>query len=58
MSIYELNKDQKQVALEIIIKELKAIGFELDINKSGDRLKAEIMAANLRMKFNELGGLA
>lgn len=58
MSIYELNKDQKQVALAIIIKELKAIGFELDINKSGDRLKAEIMAANLRMKFNELGGLA
>lgn len=58
MNIYELNKDQKQVALEIIIRELKAIGFELDINNSGDRLKAEIMATNLRMKFNKLGGLA
>ena len=40
------------------MKELKAIGFELDINNPGDRLKAEIMATNLRMKFNELGGLA
>ena len=58
MSIYELNKGQKQVALEIIMKELNAIGFELDINNPGDRLKAEIMATNLRMKFNELGGLA
>ena len=58
MNIYELNKDQKEIALQIIMKELKAIGFELDINKSGDRLKAEIMATNLRMKFNQLGGLA
>lgn len=58
MSIYELNKEQKEVALKIIMKELKAIGFELDINNSGDKLKAEVMATNLRMKFNELGGLA
>lgn len=58
MNIYELNKEQKEVALQIIMKELKTIGFELDINKSGDRLKAEIMATNLRMRFNELGGLA
>jgi len=58
MNIYELNKGQKEVALQIIMKELKAIGFELDINNFGDRLKAEIMATNLRMKFNELGGLA
>ena len=58
MNIYELNKGQKEIALQIIMKELKAIGFELDINNSGDRLKAEIMATNLRMKFNELGGLA
>lgn len=58
MTIYELNKEQKEVALQIIMKELKAIGFELDIHNSGDRLKAEVMAANLRMKFNQLGGLA
>lgn len=58
MNIYELNKEQKQTALTIIIKELKAIGIELDINNSGDRLKAEILATNLRMKFNQLGGLA
>lgn len=58
MNIYELNKEQKQVALSIIIKELKAIGIELDINNSGDRLKAEILATNLRMKFNQVGGLA
>lgn len=58
MNIYELNKEQKQVALDIVIKELKTIGFELDINNSGDRLKAEILASNLRMKFNQIGGLA
>lgn len=58
MSIYELNKEQKTIAMEIIMKELKAIGFDLDINNPGDRLKAEILAANLRMKFNQLGGLA
>lgn len=58
MNIYELNKEQKETALTIIIKELKAIGIELDINNSGDRLKAEILATNLRMKFNQLGGLA
>lgn len=58
MNIYELNKEQKEVAMEIIIKELKAIGFQLNINNSGDRLKAEILATNLRMKFNQLGGLA
>lgn len=58
MNIYELNKKQKEVALSIIIKELKAIGIELDINKAGDRLKAEILATNLRMKFNKVGGLA
>ena len=58
MNIYELNKEQKQVALEIIIKELKTIGFDLDINNPGDRLKAEILATNLRMKFNQVGGLA
>lgn len=58
MNIYELNKEQKQVALEIVIKELKTIGFDLDINNPGDRLKAEILATNLRMKFNQVGGLA
>lgn len=58
MNIYELNKEQKQVALSIISKELKAIGIELDINNAGDRLKAEILATNLRMKFNKAGGLA
>ena len=58
MNIYELNKEQKLVALEIIVKELKVIGFDLDINNPGDRLKAEILATNLRMKFNQVGGLA
>lgn len=58
MNIYELNKEQKETALSIVIKELKAIGIELDINNGGDRLKAEILATNLRMKFNQLGGLA
>lgn len=58
MSIYELNKEQKAVAMEIIMKELKAIGFDLKIDNAGDRLKAEILATNLRMKFNHLGGLA
>jgi hypothetical protein len=58
MNIYELNKEQKEVALNIVIKELERIGIKLDINHSGDRLKAEILATNLRMKFNQLGGLA
>ena len=58
MSIYELNKEQKEIAMEIVMKELRAVGFDLDITQPGDRLKAEILAANLRMKFNHLGGLA
>lgn len=58
MSIYELNKEQKEVAIGIVIKELKVISFNLDANSSADRLKAEILATNLRMKFNQLGGLA
>lgn len=58
MNIYELSQDQKKVALEIVMKELKNIGFDLDINNAGDRLKAEILATNLRMKFNQVGGLA
>lgn len=57
MNFYELNKEQKQVAMEIIMKELKNIGLNLDINNSGDRLKAEVLATNLRMKFNQFGGL-
>lgn len=58
MNIYELNKEQKEVALEIVMRELKKIGFDLDINHNGDRQKAEVLAINLRMKFNKLGGLA
>ena len=58
MKIYELNPEQNKVALGIIIKELKAIGFDLDINKPGDRQKAYCLACNLRMEFNKLGGLA
>ena len=58
MTIYELNKEQKEVAMKIIMSELKNIGFELDINNSADRLKAEILATNFRMKFNQMGGLA
>lgn len=58
MTIYELNKEQKEVAMKIIMSELKNIGFELNINNSADRLKAEIIATNLRIKFNQLGGLA
>ena len=57
MNFYELNKEQKQVAMEIIMKELKNIGLNLDIKNSGDRLKAEVLATNLRMKFNQFGGL-
>lgn len=58
MYMYELNKEQKEVALSIVMRELKNIGFDLDINHNGDRQKAEVLAINLRMKFNELGGLA
>lgn len=56
--MYDLNKEQKEVALEIVMKELKLIGFNLDITKAGDRQKAEVLAINLRMKFNQVGGLA
>lgn len=58
MYMYDLNKEQKEVALEIVMKELKLIGFNLDITKPGDRQKAEVLAINLRMKFNQVGGLA
>jgi len=58
MYMYDLNKEQKEVALEIVMKELKLIGFNLDITKAGDRQKAEVLAINLRMKFNQVGGLA
>lgn len=58
MYMYELNQEQKQVALEIVTRELKKIGFDLDITKPGDRQKAEVLAINLRMKFNQVGGLA
>lgn len=34
MYMYDLNKEQKEVALEIVMKELKLIGFNLDITKN------------------------
>lgn len=57
MRIDELNKEQYDNAIKLIIKELKAVGIELDINNSGDRLKAWALASNLRIRFNENGYL-
>jgi len=56
--MYELNKEQKEVAIQIVMKELRQIGFDLNVDYAGDRQKAEVLAINLRMKFNHLGGLA
>lgn len=58
MMIYDLNNEVQKEALERVMKELKTIGFELDINKPGDRQKAYALACNLRIKFNHIGGLA
>ena len=58
MYMYELNKEQKEVAIQIVMKELRQIGFDLNVDYAGDRQKAEVLAINLRMKFNHLGGLA
>lgn len=58
MYMYDLNKEQKEVAIQIVMKELKQIGFNLNADHAGDRQKAEVLAINLRMKFNQLGGLA
>ena len=57
MSIHELNKEQYDNAIKLIIKELKAVGIELDANNAGDRQKAWALAANLRIRFNENGYL-
>ncbi len=58
MNMYDLNQEQKKTALKIVINELKRVGIELDINNPGDRLKAECLAINLRIEFNQVGGLA
>ena len=57
MSIHELNKEQYNNAIKLIIRELKAVGIELDENNAADRNKAWALAANLRIRFNENGYL-
>lgn len=58
MMIYELKQEEQLKAIERVMLELKLIGIELDINKADDRQKAYILANNLRIKYNNLGGLA
>lgn len=58
MKIYELQPEINRVAIERVIKELKAVGIELDVNSAADRHKAQCLAINLRIEFNHLGGLA
>lgn len=58
MKIYDLKNDVQKEAIERVIKELKNVGIELDINNPADRHKAQCLAINLRIEFNQLGGLA
>lgn len=58
MKIYELQPEINRVAIERVIKELKNVGIELDINNPADRHKAQCLAINLRIEFNQVGGLA
>lgn len=57
MKIDELNGEQYQSAIKRVVLELKAIGIELDPNNALDRTRAWVLACNLRIEFNERGGL-
>ena len=58
ISITSLKGQEYETALKTVNNQLKNIGIELDVTNNLDRQKIVILAINLRIKFNEVGGLA
>ena len=58
ISITSLQGENYEFALKTVNKQLKSIGIELDETNNIDRQKIVVLALNLRIKFNEVGGLA
>ena len=57
MKITELKGEAFEQGLKTMAYYLKGIDVILDLTKNADRHKAVILAENLRIKFNEVGGL-